>query len=121
LRLRFIPTSIHGVLDYLTSGVNISLPRVLGLDDASWAALVPRLVGATGASYSLLTDYQLGILKVIPMPLHLMLDAAKGVFYASSPWVFGFAKNGTRYWLPHVILGTADVLAAMTTKGDPRG
>ncbi len=102
----------------MASGVNLSLPRLLGLDDESWASFVPRLVGATGTGYSLITAYEFSIVKIIPMPTHLILDAAKGAFYASSPWLFGFARNGTRYWLPHVILGTADVLVAITTKAD---
>jgi hypothetical protein len=62
--------------------------------------------------------YELGVLKVLPMPAHLAFDAAKGVFMASSPWLFGFAKNGGRYWMPHVLMGTADVLAAITSKTD---
>ena len=50
------------------------------------------------------------------MPTHLAFDAAKGFFMAASPWLFDFAKNGTRYWLPHVLMGTADVLAAVATR-----
>jgi hypothetical protein len=52
----------------------------------------------------------------VAQPAHLAFDAAKGVFMVSSPWLFGFAKNGTRYWLPQVLMGTADVLAAIATK-----
>jgi hypothetical protein len=115
---RVIPTGVHGALDYLASGVNLALPRLLGLNDAPWAAIVPRIDGVAGASYSLLTVYELGVFKVLPMPVHLTFDAAKGVFMASSPWLFGFAKKGTRYWLPHVLVGTADVLAALTSKTD---
>jgi hypothetical protein len=66
----------------------------------------------------LITDCEFGALKVVPMPAHLALDAVKGVLLASSPWLFGFAKNGPRYWLPHVLVGTADMLAAMTSKTD---
>ena len=44
MNLRVIPTNIHGVLDYLASGVNLAFPGVLGLHDgAPWAALVPRI------------------------------------------------------------------------------
>jgi hypothetical protein len=70
----------------------------------------------SGASYSLLTDYEFGAFKVLSMPVHLTFDATKGVFTASSPWLFGFAKKGTRYWLTHVLMGTADVMAAITSK-----
>ncbi len=116
MNTRVIPTGVHGALDYLASGVNLAFPRLLGLHDAPWAAAVPRLNGAAGLEYSLITDYELGVLKLVPMPAHLAFDAAKGAFMAASPWLFGFAKNGTRYWLPHVLMGTADVLAAIASK-----
>ncbi|MDP9438369.1 MAG: SPW repeat protein [Actinomycetota bacterium] len=116
MNARVIPTGVHGVLDYLASGVNLAFPRLLGLQDAPWAALVPRLDGAAGLVYSLITNYELGALKAVPMPAHLALDAAKGLFMALSPWLFGFARNGIRYWLPHVLMGTADVVVALTTK-----
>lgn len=118
MNLRLIPTSVHGVLDYLASGINLAFPGLLGLHDSPWAALVPRIDGLAGAGYGLITDYELGVLKVLPMPAHLAFDAAKGVFMASSPWLFGFAKKGGRYWMPHVLMGTADVLAAITSKTD---
>ena len=116
MKLRVIPTSVHGILAYLASGVNLIFPRILGLHDAPWATLIPRVDGLAGAGYSLITNYELGMLKVVSMPTHLAFDAAKGIFMASSPWLFGFAKNGTRYWLPHVLMGTADVVAALTSK-----
>ena len=53
------------------------------------------------------------------MPAHLVLDAAKGAFLVSSPWLFGFAGKGTRYWLPHVTLGTSDVLVALVSQTVP--
>jgi hypothetical protein len=118
MNVTILPTGVHGALDYLASGVNLAFPRLLDLHDAPWAALVPRIDGLAGAGYSLITDYELGALKVVPMPAHLALDAAKGVFMAASPWVFGFARNGTRYWLVHVLMGSADVLAAVATKTD---
>jgi hypothetical protein len=116
MNVRIIPTGVHGALDYLASGINLAFPRLLGLHDAPWAATVPRIDGAAGLGYSLITDYELGVLKALPVPAHLALDAAKGLFMALSPWLFGFARNGTRYWLPHVLMGTADVVVAVTTR-----
>ncbi len=53
------------------------------------------------------------------MPVHLMLDATSGALLAASPWLFGSAKNGTRYWLPHALVGLFEMLAAGTTKTQP--
>ncbi len=116
---RVIPTGVHGILDYAASGLNLAAPSLLGLKDSPAASSIPRLNGAAGVTYSLLTDYELGLVRAIPMPSHLALDAAKGALLASSPWLFGFADRGTRYWLPHVAIGTADILAALTSKKEP--
>jgi hypothetical protein len=74
------------------------------------------LAGGGAALYSMLTDYELGAVKLVPMPVHLALDAASGAFLASSPWLSGFAKEGSRYWLPHVLVGATEMLAAAMTK-----
>ena len=71
MNVRVIPTGVHGVLDYVASGVNLAFPGLLGLHDAPMAVLVPRLDGLAGAGYGLITDYELGALKVLPMPAHL--------------------------------------------------
>lgn len=52
MKLRVIPTGVHGILDYLASGGNLIFPKLLGLHDAPWAAFVPRIDGLAGAGYS---------------------------------------------------------------------
>lgn len=119
--MRMIPTRVHGVIDYLTGGALLAAPSLLGLKEEPRAARVLRLAGAGAAVYSLMTDYELGVVKVLPTPAHLALDAASGAFLASSPWLLGFAKNGPRYWLPHALVGASEILAAMTTEKRPYG
>jgi hypothetical protein len=116
VKVRIIPTQIHGVLDYITGGALLSAPRLLGLGNVPASARVLRLAGGGAALYSMLTDYDLGAVKLVPMPVHLALDAASGAFLASSPWLLGFAREGARYWLPHVVVGATEILAAATTK-----
>src|SRR4028119_1074881 len=99
MNARIIPTGVHGRLDYLAVGVNLAFPRLLGLHDAPWAAVVPRIGGLAGLGYSLITDYELGVLRALPMPAHLALDAAKGLCMALSPWLFGFAEAGAPWRL----------------------
>ena len=66
--------------------------------------------------YSAFTDYELGVVKKIQMPIHLMLDALGGVLLAVSPWMLGFDD---RVWMPHVILGAVEVLTAAITNTVP--
>jgi hypothetical protein len=116
-----IPTSVHGAIDYLTGGALLAAPKLLGLNDEPRAALVLRSAGGGALAYSLITDYELGLLRFLPMPAHLAIDAASGALVAASPWLFGFAKRGPRYWLPHVLVGAMEVMAATTTKTEPAG
>jgi hypothetical protein len=119
MNLRVIPTSVHGVLDYATGSALLAAPELLRLKDVPRAALPPRLAGAGATVYSLTTDYELGVIRVLPMPVHLALDAMSGALLAASPWLLGYARNGMRYWLPHALVGASEILAALTTKTQP--
>ena len=113
---RGVSTRTHGVLDLVSAGVLLAAPRLLGLEKESRAASVLRMAGGGAAAYSMLTDYEFGLVKVLPMRAHLAMDAASGAFLASSPWLLGFAKNGPRYWVPHALMGAGEVLAALTSR-----
>jgi hypothetical protein len=114
--VRIVSTKTHGVLDYLTGTALLAAPKILGLEDVPSSARALQLAGGGATAYSLLTDYEFGVAKLLPMPVHLALDATSGALLASSPWLFGFARNGPRYWLPHVLVGMQEILAAAITK-----
>jgi hypothetical protein len=116
---RFIPTKVHGLLDLVTPPTLLAVPALLGLDRGTVAALAPRVVGASAAAYSLLTDYETAPRRVIPVPVHLALDAASGVALAAAPWLSGDARRGVRYWLPHALAGASEVLLALVTRTVP--
>lgn len=111
--MRFIPTKIHGVIDYAAGLLFIASPWLFGFANGGAAQWVPIVVGLTALGTSLLTDYELGVYKVVAMPLHLMLDVAEGLVLVASPWVFGFAEYV--YW-PHVIFGIMAITASLTTR-----
>jgi hypothetical protein len=114
-----IPTKVHGVLDYVTGGALLAAPELFRLKDVPASAAAPRVAGAAAGAYSLLTDYELGAARVIPMRAHLALDAMSGVLLAASPWLLGYAKAGRRYWLPHVAVGAMEVAVALISKDAP--
>lgn len=99
--MRIIPTSAHGSVDYSIGSVLIIASWLLRLP-AGPADWVPVFVGVSVLCYSLLTDYELGMVRFIPMPIHLGVDVLAGAFLLASPWLFGFAREV--HW-PHVIVG----------------
>ncbi len=111
--MRFIPTQIHGIMDYLMGAVLIAAPWLLGLADVGAETWVPVILGVGVIVYSLMTNYELGVLHVIPMPVHLGLDAVGGALLAASPWLFGFHDH---VWIPHLVVGLAEIGAALTTQ-----
>ena len=114
--MRFIPTRTHGVLDYVMGLLLIAAPYILGFADGTAAQYVPQAIGAAMLGASLLTNYELGLIRVIPMPVHLLLDFASGALLAASPWLFGFADR--LYW-PHLILGLLEIGSALMTRTVP--
>ena len=71
-----ISTKAHGFIDYMTAGLLVTLPRALG-----WSRQVTHLLDAaacTTVAYSVLTRYELGIVKALPMKAHLAVDAVQG-------------------------------------------
>ena len=114
--MRFIPTRIHGMIDYLMGVVLIAAPWILDFADGGAEQWVPVVLGAGVILYSLLTDYELGAAGVISMPMHLGLDVIGGAFLAISPWLFGFADD---IWWPHVLFGLLEIGAGLMTKTTP--
>lgn len=114
--MRFLPTKIHGVLDYSMGLLLIVAPWIFGFANGGAAQWVPIILGAGAILYSLMTNYELGIARVISMPGHLTLDFICGAFLAVSPWLFGFSDY---VYLPHLILGLLEMGAALSTKTTP--
>jgi hypothetical protein len=114
--MRFIPTRVHGVLDYMTAGVLIAAPSLLNFRKDGMQRWLPIALGVGTIGYSLLTDYELGLFKVIPMPMHLALDAANGALLAASPWLFGFAEEVSA---PHLGLGLFEIVVTASSQATP--
>ncbi len=111
-----ISTKVHGYLDYIMGIVLIIAPWLLGFAEGGAETWIPVILGAAVILYSLGTNYELGVTDAISMRGHLWLDGISGAFLALSPWLFGFADFV--FW-PHLILGIAEFLAAVSTESVP--
>lgn len=115
--MQVIPTRIHGVLDYVIGALLILAPWLFGFAAGGAETWVPVILGAGVILYSLLTDYELGMVRTIRMPVHLALDAAGGILLALSPWLFGFAEL---VFVPHLVVGLLEIGTAAMTERVPR-
>ena len=114
--MRFIPTRFHAPLDYIVGAVLIAAPWIFRFSEDTAATLVSVVLGSGLIAYSLFTNYELGLWKVAPMAVHNLIDIVAGAVLAASPWIFGYADEGTNYWLPFVVIGVAAIFLGLTTK-----
>jgi hypothetical protein len=122
---RPIDAWLHGATDY---GVGATLttvfPRLANIEGTPAARQIRR-AGAIHAGYATLTDYPLGIVKLIPYKAHLAIDAVGAIALAATPFLTGQFKRGRDQWLPHVALCafelTSLALTDPTGKGDYKG
>lgn len=111
--MRWIPTQMHGVLDYLWGVLLLTAPWLFGFAEGGAETWIAVVLALGAIVYSLLTDYELGVARVLSMRAHLLLDFVGGLLLAASPWLLGFAD---RVWLPHVAFGLFSVAASLMTQ-----
>jgi len=137
-QIKFIPTNVHGYIDYATGAFLSTSPFYLtgvkrkktkkeqenqkDITDIELSKeikklqpqqIIPYAMGVASTAYSLFTNYELGAVRKIPMKVHLMIDAASGALMAASPWIFGFYK---KTWIPFVAIGVMEIAVALFTK-----
>lgn len=113
--MKLFSTKTHAVLDYASVALLLVLPRALG-----WSGRVTGLL--TGSAlltlvYSLATRYELGAVKLLPMPAHLALDRTSGVALCAAG--LGLKDEPTAVRLALVGLGLFEVTASLTTETRP--
>ena len=118
--MRFIPTRVHGVLDYVVAIALIFAPLIFGFSSSGGAAVViPIVLGIGLFVYSLFTQYELGLVKLIKMPVHLVFDVIASLFLIASPFLFGFVNETPNAWLPHISVGVAVILVVIFSRPQP--
>ncbi|WP_158825458.1 SPW repeat domain-containing protein [Mucilaginibacter lacusdianchii] len=116
---QFISTKMHGVADYLAGIVITASPWLFGFSDTNTggaALFFPVVLGVLLTLMTIFTRHELGLIQVLPLQLHLVLDMIAGFLLLVSPFLYDFYP---KVWLPHVLLGALLFGSALFTKGSP--
>ncbi|RYG39935.1 hypothetical protein EON79_23465, partial [bacterium] len=84
-----IPRPAHGVLDYLYAAATAATPHLLGFTDVAPARWAAYGLGGLVVAVSLLTRYELGLVRVLPFRVHLLFDSLGGAAALAAPWALG--------------------------------
>ena len=74
--MKVISDTTHGILDYVTVAIFVLAPSVLGL--SGFAALISYALAAIHLTMTLLTNMPLGVVKIIPIRLHALVEMLVG-------------------------------------------
>jgi hypothetical protein len=114
--MHIITTKTHGLLDYPFGFLLFASPWIFGFADGGPQMIIPVTLGAIIPIMSLMTRYEGGLIRVIPMRVHIAIDVVAGIFLAASPWLFHF--NDAVYE-PHLGFGIFQVVTSLLTDSRP--
>ena len=120
MTMRFVPTRVHGILDYATGASMLALPKLLGIADSRTPARAMRAWGAMATASGLVTQHELGVWRLVPMRAHLAFDAVGGAAMAALPLLSSEMRRDKRAWIPPVAAGASELFLALTTRTESR-
>jgi hypothetical protein len=83
--------SIHGILDYLTVVFLIGT-GLSGFFSPYFSKLVV-ILGVVHLILTILTNFKLGLIKIIPMKIHGFVELAVSIVLLPTPFILGFSDE----------------------------
>ena len=114
--VRAIPQDVHSILDYATALAVAVAAFVAGQRRARIAC---GIIGGVGVAQSLVTDYRLSAVKLMPIEVHEVRDYVWGAVNIAAPFVLGYRKRDRVASAIQIAAGATVILAALFT--DYRG
>jgi hypothetical protein len=110
--MRFIPTIAHGLADYLVGLIVTAMPIYF-----AWTGSARIFFLTLGVvviiCYSMLTDYELGLVKILRIRFHLLLDALFGIAMLAAPTLLNLPIDSRAIVY---VIGALSILLSFTTK-----
>ena len=111
--MTFIPTKIHGFLDYGTGILLMLLSPILNYRFSASESIILFTCAGLVLINAIITRFELGVFRVISVRAHLTADILAGAFLVTSPVLFKFSESVA---VPHTLLGLVITVAAYFTK-----
>lgn len=89
--MRILTPRIHGYLDFVVVAVFALAPSVMGLSGAP--AIISYILAVVHLGLTLTTAFPMGVVKLIPFPVHGTLELIVSIALLALPWLAGFADQ----------------------------
>ncbi len=97
--MKIISSKTHGILDYATSAFLLASPTLFKMD--GYLCIITYILGAVHLCLTVLTDFEVGLIKVIPFRIHGLIEVAVSLILAGLAfWLYNNAnKFGFYYYI----------------------
>jgi len=89
--MKILSARVHGILDYAVVAGFAVMPDALGLSGT------PRYLAWTLAAVhltlTLVTDFPVGVIKLVPLRAHGLIELIVGPVLIVAPWLLGFSAD----------------------------
>jgi hypothetical protein len=109
---RSISTKTHGMIDYSWASTAAAMPKMM--TNAPAASRLIQNAGLAAGANTMLTNYEAGVLKLMPMTAHLAFDALIGGALLLAPLFVPASER--RYALIPMAFGAVSLFSALMTE-----
>jgi len=89
--MKVLNPTVHGALDYTAAFSFLLAPSLFNFSPN--ATTLSYIVGVAYIAASLVTKYPLGFVKLIPFPIHGVIESMMAIGFIVAPWLFNFADD----------------------------
>jgi hypothetical protein len=111
--IRLLPAGLHAVADYAVGSALIIIALVVG--GSSGAVATGVVVGATVLLVSLITNYPLGAVKILPFQVHSAGDYLAAALLLAAPFTLHFNHGDTGLTAVYIVGGLAVLGVSLVT------
>jgi hypothetical protein len=113
--MHLIRTRLHGLIDY-GMGIILLMPWITGYFAGEKDTWILGLIGLVIILYSLLTNYEAGLMKFLPVSLNRLLDFIAGVALLFCSFLF--SVNHYYFYWP-LVLGCIMIVVSAVSSSVP--
>jgi hypothetical protein len=92
--MKLLSPTIHGYIDYVTSAVFALAPALFMIEGVPRAVMGCYVIAGALLLVSLVTRYPLGVVPLVPFPVHGALELLGAPVIVAYPWIAGFQYIG---------------------------
>ena len=111
--IRLLPARLHAIADYAVGGALIALALIVG--GTAGATATGIVVGATVLGVSMLTNYPLGVAKVLPFTVHSAGDYLAATLLLVAPFTLHFNHTDSGLTALYIVAGIAVTAVSLIT------